>query len=475
MPDAPVIELCGVWKSYRLFRSPFEQACEALGIDRLLRRRTPPEFHALKNIDLQARRGARLGILGRNGAGKSTLLKLITGNIAPSRGNISISGTVQALIEIGLGFHPEFSGRQNITASLAYSGLDPDGTAQAADRIVEFCELGPFIDHPLKTYSSGMRARLYFACATAVRPDVLVIDEVLGAGDAYFAARSAERMGQLTGEGCTLLLVSHSTHQLVQFCNEGIWIEAGEIVLRGPIIEIVKAYEEFTRRMDGDRPPDLKGGAAEAQNEWFRRYLIGKVLAQGRQDDAAAVAVAPDNVTAGGVSRWPALPGVKVVGVTVAGERGSAAELSTGEATRVEITVAVETAGSYRCCYNVVIFTDTGIWLTRQHSPVDAFTAEAGDRRTVSLQLAPLLLGNGEYVFSVAVFDDTELTRLDEAKRYDLLSRSFRFRVRDRIADDESLFHHPGRWYFPQDDFFVADAADTNDATADASTLPDVR
>src|SRR5262249_41719626 len=157
----------------------------------------------------------------------------LTRNYRPSRGSVTVNGQVVALIEIGVGFHPEFTGIDNIRASVAYNGLSDSEVDAAIEEVTEFCELGPFLNQPLKTYSLGMKSRLYFACATAVKPDILIIDEVLGAGDAYFAVRSAERMKALTQSGCTLLLVSHSIQQIVQFCEEAIWLESGQIVKQG--------------------------------------------------------------------------------------------------------------------------------------------------------------------------------------------------------------------------------------------------
>ena len=209
MPPSVCME--GVTKIYHLYENPREQAIHSLGLDRLMfwrHRRTYREFGALKAIDLTVERGERLGIIGPNGAGKTTLLKLITGNFMPTSGRMEVEGSVQALMQLGTVFHPEFSGFENIRSALNYNGLAGDAFGAALDDVVDFVELGEFLHQPMKTYSTGMGARVQFAVATAIRPDILIVDEVMGAGDAYFTGKSSHRMKKLTSSGCTLLLVS---------------------------------------------------------------------------------------------------------------------------------------------------------------------------------------------------------------------------------------------------------------------------
>jgi len=212
-PSPPLsIALENVSKVYRLYPSPVAQMIDVLGLDRFMpwRRASYPEFPALDDVTLTLHKGERVGIVGRNGAGKTTLLKLITGNFRPSKGTVRVEGRVQALMQVGLGFHPEFTGRENIRSSLLYNGLSGEAFQAAVADVIDFVELGEFLDQPLKTYSLGMSGRLQFAAATAIQPEILIVDEVLGAGDAYFSAKSAERMERFAESGCTLLLVSHS-------------------------------------------------------------------------------------------------------------------------------------------------------------------------------------------------------------------------------------------------------------------------
>ena len=243
--ESAAISVEGVGKMYKLFARPSDKVLDAFNLQRLLfwRKHSYQEFWALRDLYLTVAKGERLGIVGRNGAGKSTLLKIITGSVQSTEGHVHVRGSVQALMELGTGFHPEFTGRQNIRASLAYQGLSPARVKAAEEDIIDFAELGSFIDQPIKTYSAGMYARLAFSTATAVEPDILIIDEVLGAGDAYFAAKCLDRMRQLTEQsGATVLFVSHDLASVQQMCSRAIWIDRGQMIADGTPLDITKAY-----------------------------------------------------------------------------------------------------------------------------------------------------------------------------------------------------------------------------------------
>lgn len=274
----PVIRLAGVGKMYKVFPNKLDNLIDALGFSSVVgwKRSARREFWALRGVDLEVPPGSRLGIVGRNGAGKSTLLKLITGNLSATEGTVEVRESIHALLDAGAGFHPEFTGYENVRASLAYQGLSGGEMERAVEEIAEFTELGAFLDQPYRTYSSGMQARLAFAAATAVvRPKVIVIDEVLGAGDAYFIGKSNERMRQLVQSGATVLIVSHSLDHVTRICEEAIWVDRGVVVRRGPALEVVKAYQQFTRLLEDRR--------LRARN---RRFNAAEVAA-GRGDEYA--------------------------------------------------------------------------------------------------------------------------------------------------------------------------------------------
>ncbi|HEX3861633.1 MAG TPA: ABC transporter ATP-binding protein [Stellaceae bacterium] len=226
---------------FRRYRRPRYRVMEAFGLP--LPKDAYDEFWALRGISLELRRGDSLGLIGQNGAGKSTLLNIICGRLQASSGTVAVRGTIQALMDLGTGFYPEFTGRENILSALAYQGVTGRAANDRFDDIVDFSELADFIDQPIKTYSSGMYARLAFSTATAIVPDVLIIDEVLGAGDAYFSAKCAERMRRLTQEsGATVLFVSHDIGAVQRMCERAIWIDRGHIRMAGGTLDISKSY-----------------------------------------------------------------------------------------------------------------------------------------------------------------------------------------------------------------------------------------
>ncbi len=201
------------------------------------------EFWALKNVSFELQRGERLGVLGHNGAGKSTLLKILSRVLLPTSGEADLHGRVTSLLEVGTGFNPELTGRQNIFLNAALHGLTREEIDARLDAIIGFSEIGRFVDEPVKHYSTGMRSRLGFAVAAHLDPDILMLDEVLSVGDAAFQRKCLERMEDLTGGGRTLLFVSHATAAVRKFCSRCIWMDHGEIVMDGDAVSVCEAYE----------------------------------------------------------------------------------------------------------------------------------------------------------------------------------------------------------------------------------------
>jgi lipopolysaccharide transport system ATP-binding protein len=241
-----VIELKDVTKTFDVYRTPRARVMATLGLP--IRANARDEFVAVRNVSFEIQPGERVGLVGRNGAGKSTVLKMVAGLLRPTSGTMEVRGNVQALLELGTGFHPEFTGRQNVYASLAYQGVAGREARRAFDDVLDFSELDEFIDRPVKTYSAGMYARLAFATATAVRPEVLIVDEILGAGDAYFALKSSQRMLKLTSDGTTVLFVSHDISSVQMMCDRAIWIDRGSMLMDGPPHEVSRAYSASIRR-----------------------------------------------------------------------------------------------------------------------------------------------------------------------------------------------------------------------------------
>lgn len=196
----------------------------------------------LADVDLEVRRGESLAIIGENGAGKSTLLKLITRVLTPTAGEVQVSGRIGALLELGAGFHPDYSGRDNIALSAALYGLDRTDLEQKLDEIIEFADIGAYIDEPIKHYSSGMVVRLGFAIVAAIRPDLLITDEVLAVGDEAFQKKCVRWMQGYLDDGGTLLLVSHSMYHVQKLCQRALWLRQGRCVQMGDVFEVSQAY-----------------------------------------------------------------------------------------------------------------------------------------------------------------------------------------------------------------------------------------
>lgn len=215
------------------------------------------EFWALRDVSFTLEKGDRLGVLGLNGAGKSTLMKVVAGVYKPTLGEVKRYGKIAPLIELGAGFDPQYTGRENIFLYGSVLGFSRQFLERKFDEIVEFSELGEFIDVPLKNYSSGMRSRLGFAIATVVCPDILILDEVLSVGDAKFKKKSEAKIMSMFDKGVTVLFVSHSVAQVERLCNKAILLEKGRVIAQGDVLDVTKIYREKTGEKSNAKPLNL--------------------------------------------------------------------------------------------------------------------------------------------------------------------------------------------------------------------------
>ena len=239
MSNNPIITFSKVTKNFSLNKQKtFKEFFPAL----LLGHETKQDFTALDNISFQINRGETVGIIGPNGSGKSTILKLIAGVMYPTMGKVTVHGKVSPLIELGAGFHPELSGTENIYLNGSILGLNQKELKEMYADIVNFSELGEFINQPIKHYSSGMYMRLAFAVAIHTRPEILLVDEILAVGDTAFQEKCFAKMEQFKKDGVTIIYVSHSMEQVKSFCNRAIYINHAKLIADGPVVEVVEQY-----------------------------------------------------------------------------------------------------------------------------------------------------------------------------------------------------------------------------------------
>jgi ABC-type polysaccharide/polyol phosphate transport system ATPase subunit len=256
----PAIRLEGVSVRYRIPRERIRTLKE-YAIRRLKRRIVYDDFEALSDVGLEIQTGETLGLIGRNGAGKSTLLRLVARIIQPTEGRVVVAGTVAPLLELGLGLHGELTGRENVLLQGALLGFSRSEMKKRMDRIIAFAELEEFIDAPIRTYSTGMAARLAFSVATDVDPDILIVDEALAVGDERFQIKCHDRMEAFRRAGKTVLLVSHAMAQVRENCRRAIWIHEGRVRRDGDAGEVTEAYHLWSVELALAGPVSVRGPA----------------------------------------------------------------------------------------------------------------------------------------------------------------------------------------------------------------------
>jgi ABC-type polysaccharide/polyol phosphate transport system ATPase subunit len=335
--------------------------------------------HAIRDLTMRIPRGSSIGLIGRNGSGKSTFLKLVTGIYKPSSGSISVSGRVAALIELGAGFHPDFTGRENLVLAGVMHGLSRQEIDDRFDDIVRFAELEDVIDDPVRTFSSGMFMRLGFSVAVHTDPDILLVDEVLAVGDAGFVAKCKDRIGELRKEGKTLILVTHDLDAVERWCDEAIWLHQGEVRDRGYPRRVIDAYRHFIE----------KGEEAQLlQSESYETH--------------AAISPALDEQPAE-QARWGSRE-VEVTSIDLVDERGEEKRVfHPDEAMRVRIRYAVRTPQP-SVVFGIGIHRADGLNIFGTNTDIDRITLPAiGQSGIVECELERLGVLDGGYTLDVAV------------------------------------------------------------------------
>lgn len=413
MSAAAVIEVEGLSKSYRLFQRPWEPLLQGVP---LIRRRAiagrTSAFRALQDVSFSIQRGEVVGILGRNGSGKSTLLQIIAGTLRPSAGQVKVRGRVAALLELGAGFNPEFTGMDNLRLSAALHGFGGRETDERIEQILAFADIGDYIHRPVKTYSSGMYVRLAFAVASSADPDVLIVDEALAVGDVKFQTRCFRRFEELVRKGTTVLLVTHSTEQVTRHCSRALLIDNGRLVDDGAPRDVANRYLDM---MLGSRAGVTEGGA----------------LARSPVADAGAGVLEQRAGYCSTEYRWGA-GGVALFDVELRSAEGGVhrARFTAGDHVELWVRARFERPVD-EPIYGFFVKTPDGVTVYGNSTANllrEQDSARAGESRTVVFPFT-MNLGMGSYVLSLGVSErrSGEVVALD--RRYDVLQ--FEVLVRD--------------------------------------------
>ncbi|HEX7086895.1 MAG TPA: ABC transporter ATP-binding protein [Vicinamibacterales bacterium] len=434
--SATAIEARDVTKVYRRFahRKQFATLKSALLSGSLVRDLRPEEtFTALKGISFTVPKGATYGIIGRNGSGKSTMLKCVAGITRPSSGTLTVNGRISALIELGAGFHPEISGRENVFINGIMLGLSKREIARRFDEIVEFAELEDFIDAPVKTYSSGMYMRLGFAVAIHVDPDVLLVDEVLAVGDEGFTHKCLDKFGEFRRRGKTILLVTHSLGLVERFCDEALWIDEGVARASGDPRRVVGAYITDVEKAE-ERV--LAAGDARAREQ------VDAAPAAPEQE-AATIATGeepPRDMFLAAEGRWGSRE-VEITSVTLTGGDGQSSHVfHTGEP--MTITLGVRTAGRVTdFVFGIGIFNADGVCCYGTNTNIaELKSIEFSGTGEVRFVIDSLDLVAGTYKLDVAVHKR-------DGVPYDYHRLLYTFRVKSR-TEDVGIYRPRHRWEF---------------------------
>lgn len=355
--DNIVIQVENLGKCYRIYNTPKDRLKQAIW---RTRRQYYREFWALRHVNFTVRRGETLGIIGRNGSGKSTLLKMICDTLTPTEGSVEAHGRIAALLELGSGFNPEFTGKENIAINARLLGLSEKEVEEKFDQIVEFSEVGQFIDQPVKTYSSGMFVRLAFAIASHSNPDILIVDEALSVGDIAFQNKCISRIKKLRDAGLTLLFVSHDLSTLQLICDRAIWIHEGKLKDTGDPVQISQEYYALTTNNTPEEN-QAKGNIIPQQSTGMGEFLEAELV--------------------------PSL------------NMGSKAYYHLGSSIRIKFTIrALQDLES--CVFNISIYSNDGVWMVGQTSLDKGVTwdaAPAGKQLSGIVELTNLCLAPGDY------------------------------------------------------------------------------
>jgi ABC-type polysaccharide/polyol phosphate transport system ATPase subunit len=431
------IEASGVTKIYRRFsgRRQFATLKSALLRGTLVRDLHPAgTFAAIRNVSFKVPQGTTYGIIGRNGSGKSTMLKLVAGITKPTEGTVTVKGRLSALIELGAGFHPEISGRENVFINGIMLGLSKREIGRRFDEIVEFAELQDFIDAPVKTYSSGMYVRLGFAVAINVDPDVLLVDEVLAVGDEAFTHKCLDKFAEFRRRGKTILLVTHALNLVEKFCDDVLWLDGGSVRGAGDPRRVVSEYVTDVAKAE---EKTLSAANAREQERVGQPISGGRV--EGGSTGAGETEPAADGFKAE-EGRWGSRE-VEIAAVRIVGEDGVQRHVfQSGEPAAVEMTVRARKAVG-PVVFGVSIFNADGVCCYGTNTNIEELAApEFEGERAVTFRVRSLDLVEGSYKLDVAA-------HREDGYAYDYHRLLYSFRVNSHTKD-VGIFRPAHSWEF---------------------------
>ncbi len=415
-------ELAKVYRRF-LHKNQFKTLKSALVTGSLLSDLAPDQtFTALDGVSFEVPRGTTFGVIGENGSGKSTLLKLLAGITKPTRGRLFVSGRISALIELGAGFHPEISGRENVAINGIMLGLTRRQVQERFADIVAFAELEPFIDAPVKTYSSGMYARLGFAVAIHVDPEVLLIDEVLAVGDEAFTRKCLDKIGEFRRRGKTIVIVTHSLGLVEKMCDDLLWLRRGQIADRGDPKRVVDAYLTYV------------AGGEEALLAQAHGLTSQEAAAPGSPPEAEP---SPGSLREG---RWGGRE-IELLSVRLVDDRGRERHVYTpGETLTIRLEVKVPRPVA-DFVFGIGIFTADGVSVYGTNTHLENFEPVTADGDgQVAVELEDLRLVEGTYLLDVAV-------HRKDGTPYDYHRGLYSFRIKSHLKD-VGVYRPRHRWSF---------------------------
>lgn len=405
--DGAAIRVRNLSKRYEIYADPKDRLKQSI-VPRLQRLSGRPpkqyfrDFWALRDVSFDVRKGETVGIVGKNGAGKSTLLHLIVGTHAPTAGSVEVNGRVTALLELGSGFHPMFTGRENVYLNAAIMGMAREEVDRRFDEIARFADIGMFIDQPVNTYSSGMYLRLAFAVQVCLDPDILIVDEALAVGDAYFVHRCYHRIRDMKEQGKTILFVSHDTGSVNNLCDRAIWISDGRLRLEGKPDEVTASYRADLFGIE------MKPGSTESETP-----ASAAAVRPPKLEDHAIAKLAPEIVVPN-VDRRMGSHGCRILGIGIY-DASSGAPISlavAGEEMLIRISIVnVSVTPGTPLVVGYEVFTPRGDnlgGLNTRMAKFDVIAPAAGATFTIRASLTLPFLHHGHYAITPAVASEIE-------------------------------------------------------------------